>query len=256
MVHRCPGDDAFGPVLGAGPSGECYNFDFALVFEESIFSLAPCAIVLPAAALRLYYIWGRKVVVQWQLLRAIKLAIFTMQCIFQLALLGLWGSGHGIVTRTTVASGTLSFLSTAVLLVLSDYDHRLSVRPSALIQAFLISTAVVDLPRIRTQWLLDNNNNTTVASLFTVTFVLRLTLLVTESVQKWKHATIPPDQIPPEMRQGVIGRTLFWWLNPMFLEGYRKNLTMDDLFAIDDGLKGTILYERLLKSWKIGMHPY
>lgn len=175
---------------------------------------------------------------------------FTVQCIFHLALLGHWGSGHGVVTCATVASSVLAFLSASVLLILSDYDHHLSLRPSAVIQTFLLATITSDLPRIRTQWLLDDNS--LLASIFTVTFVLLIALLAVESVQKWKHATIPPDQISPEMRQGIIGRTMFWWLDSLFLLGYSKNLTMDDLFIIDEGLKGTILYNRLQKSWKAG----
>lgn len=54
------------------------------------------------------------------------------------------------------------------------------------------------------------------------------------------------------MQQGIIGRTMFWWLNPLFLLGYSKNLTMDDLFIIDEGLKGKVLYNRLQTSWKAG----
>lgn len=39
---------------------------------------------------------------------------------------------------------------------------------------------------------------------------------------------------------------------PMFFQGYSRTLSMDDLFAIDDDLEGTTLYERLLKSWLCG----
>ncbi len=69
---RCSGDDTFGPVLGPESDG-CYNFDFTLVFEESIFSIVPCAIVLPLAAVRLYFLLRRPVSVRWQLLQAAKL---------------------------------------------------------------------------------------------------------------------------------------------------------------------------------------
>jgi len=41
----------------------------------------------------------------------------------------------------------------------------------------------------------------------------------------------------------------------MFFKGYSRTLSMDDLFAIDDDLKGTKLHERLLKSWHSGKHP-
>ncbi len=98
------------------------------------------------------------------------------------------------------------------------------------------------------------DNETVVAAIYTVVFVLRIPLLLLESQQKWKHATIPPEEIPPERRQGIFGRTFFWWLNPLFIKGYTRDLTMDDLFAIDDDIKGEKLYDRLIKHWNKG--PY
>jgi len=141
-------------------------------------------------------------------------------------------------------------VSTVLLLVVSDFEHRRTTSPSGLIQVFLLLTVLLDLPRLRTAWLLDGAY--VVASVFTVTFVLRILLLTVESVQKWKHAAISPESIPPEERQGIFGRTFFWWLMPMFLKGYTRDLSMDDLFAIDDDLKGGMLYERLISSWNSG----
>ena len=178
---------------------------------------------------------------------------YVSQAALQLTLAVLWGTGRGVVTRTTLAGAVLALVSTVCLLVLSFFEHGRSIRPSAILQLFYFMTILVDLPRIRTQWLLDGN--TIAAALVTVIFVLRLPLLWLESVQKWHHSNIPAEKIPPEERQGIFGRTFFWWLNPLFLEGYHRDLTMDDLFAIDDGLKGTILYNRLLKSWNGGKYP-
>jgi ATP-binding cassette, subfamily C (CFTR/MRP), member 1 len=68
---RCSGDDTFGPVLGSAPIG-CYNFDFTLLFEEAIFTIAPCALVLPLAAWRLFRVIRRPVLVQWPIVHALK----------------------------------------------------------------------------------------------------------------------------------------------------------------------------------------
>jgi hypothetical protein len=71
---RCSGDDTIGPVLGSSAlSPGCYNFDFTVVFEDSIFSIAPCFVVLVLAAWRLYNLVGKPVVVRWPLLHALKL---------------------------------------------------------------------------------------------------------------------------------------------------------------------------------------
>ena len=128
--------------------------------------------------------------------------------------------------------------------------HSRTTRPSGVIQSFLILTALLDMPRLRTAWLVDSDY--TVACLFTAVFCARVSVLALESIPKWKHATMAPESIPPEEREGVFGRTFFWWLMPLFIKGYRRDLSMDDLFAIDDELKGAALYDRLLASWKSG----
>ncbi len=167
-----------------------------------------------------------------------------------LALLTLWSKGYGVRVRTTLAAGIIALVTSIIILIQSDFEHRRSVRPAATLQVFFFFTIVLDLPRIRTQWILDGNN--IISSLLTVAFVMRIILLFVESLQKWKHSSLSPESIAPEDRQGVFGRTFFTWLNPMFLEGYNKDLTMDDMPQIDDGLKGEVLYVRLLKHWKSG----
>ncbi len=152
--------------------------------------------------------------------------------------------------HTTLAAAIVTLFTTLVLLAQSDFEHRRSIRPAGTLQAFFFFTIVLDLPRIRTQWLLDDN--ALIASLSIVAFVLRIVLLFVESSQKWNHSSLPPESIAPEDRQGVFGRTFFTWLNPMFLHGYSNDLTMDDMIQIDDGLKGEVLYARLLKQWKAG----
>ncbi|KAL1890953.1 hypothetical protein Sste5346_007950 [Sporothrix stenoceras] len=56
-------------------------------------------------------------------------------------------------------------------------------------------------------------------------------------------------RISPEEIQGVFGDTFFTWLNPLFFQGYKRNLTMDDLYPVDDGLRGQTLYDRLQSHW-------
>jgi hypothetical protein len=77
---RCLGDYSFGPVLGTAfpfPDSEgfdsCYNFDFTLVFEESIFSIAPCAILLLFTIWRIAQLYRRPNIVSWPWMRALKL---------------------------------------------------------------------------------------------------------------------------------------------------------------------------------------
>lgn len=152
--------------------------------------------------------------------------------------------------HTTLASTILNLVTTLVLLALSDLEHVRSIRPSFLLQIFFSSIILVDLPRIRTQWLLDNNS--IAAGVFSATFALNVALMTVESLQKWKHSTLYPTDTSPEDYQGVFGRTFFTWLNPLFMEGYQRDLTMDDLWVVDNDLKGETLHARLLRHWNTG----
>lgn len=76
-MGRCPGDNSFGPTLGPR-AGECYDFDFTLVFEESIFAIGPYALAIVLTALRLRWLLRPPAslaspVVHWPLVRASKL---------------------------------------------------------------------------------------------------------------------------------------------------------------------------------------
>ncbi len=152
--------------------------------------------------------------------------------------------------HTTLAASILALFTTLILLAQSDLEHRRSIRPAGTIQVFFFFTIILDLPRIRTQWLLDDN--AIIASHLTVAFALRIALLFIESIQKWSHSSLSPESIAPEDRQGVFGRTFFTWLNPMFLRGYNNDLTMDDMLQIDEDLKGEILYRRVFRQWQTG----
>ncbi|EDN98225.1 hypothetical protein SS1G_13082 [Sclerotinia sclerotiorum 1980 UF-70] len=73
-------DDSFGPVL----KGCRENFDFTLVFEESILSLAPSAFLLLLVPARLVQLWGSRKKVRrgfWQLSRSIAFCILLSQII-------------------------------------------------------------------------------------------------------------------------------------------------------------------------------
>jgi len=73
-MPRCREDDSFGPALGSSVlSPGCYNFDFTVVFEDSIFAILPCGFMLLLGTWRLCSLTGRKVVVRWPLLHALKL---------------------------------------------------------------------------------------------------------------------------------------------------------------------------------------
>lgn len=70
-MKRCDNDNAFGPALGPGP--DCHNFDFTLLFEDSILSLVPSIVFILVCIFRTYSIFRISKVISWPLGRTSKI---------------------------------------------------------------------------------------------------------------------------------------------------------------------------------------
>ncbi|KAF3013497.1 hypothetical protein E8E14_005834 [Neopestalotiopsis sp. 37M] len=113
-------------------------------------------------------------------------------------------------------------------------------------QSYFFFTALLDLARVRTQWLFENNTIT--ASLMTVALLLKLVILALESIPKYHHVREKSTATPLE-RSGMFGRALLSWLNPLLFTGYKKNLALEDLYALDYDLKSDDLTLQFQKTW-------
>jgi ATP-binding cassette, subfamily C (CFTR/MRP), member 1 len=116
-------------------------------------------------------------------------------------------------------------------------------------QIYFFFTALLDLARVRTQWLIENNTIT--ASLMTVALLLKLVILALESIPKYHHVREKSTATPLE-RSGMFGRALLSWLNPLLFTGYKKNLALEDLYALDHDLKSHDLTLQFQKTWNRG----
>ncbi|KAH8881646.1 P-loop containing nucleoside triphosphate hydrolase protein [Thozetella sp. PMI_491] len=242
---RCSDDDSFGPVLG--PGSECASFDFTLLFEEAFFTIVPCVVLFIVALPAIWSSWRKSRVVEWRLLRAIKLALYPIVIVLQIALVALWGSDATARTRLTLAAGLLSVLSTLTLFVLSILEHSRDIKPSAIIQTFLLMTALLDVARVRTEWFMVDG--ITVASLFTATFALRLLILAVESVPKVPYILVDVSDQCPREYSGIFGRSLMTWVLPLFRDGYKRNLSLEELFPVEHSLRGNRLADQLQAVW-------
>ncbi|KAK9786665.1 hypothetical protein SCARD494_11156 [Seiridium cardinale] len=175
-------------------------------------------------------------------------ASFLALAILQSALIGIWSRGHGTRTQLTMPASIIALVATLSLAVLSDFEHNRVLRPSLVAQSYLFFTALLDLARVRSQWLVDDNN--IVASIVTATFVLKLAILAVESIEKHPYTSAKGDDVPPLERCGIFGHALLLWLNPLFMLGYRQDLAIDNLFPLDHDLRGSHLEKRLERRWK------
>lgn len=64
----------------------------------------------------------------------------------------------------------------------------------------------------------------------------------------------------PESHSNPISRLMFWWLNPIMRVGYKRTLTENDLFYLEENQKLDYLYGKFLSYYKndvkIALHKY
>ncbi|AEO61238.1 ABC transporter [Thermothelomyces thermophilus ATCC 42464] len=240
-------DDSFGPHAGDCRGG----FDFTLLFEETILRLAPAGLLLIALPLRVWYLskLSRKLVSAKRAL-PIKIVAWILLGSLQLATLVLWALPSAARTTTTLPSAAVVLASTVGLCVLSSLEHTRLVRPSTSIGVFLFATLLCDIAYTRTLWLRAGDQlHHNIAILATAAVATKASILVLEALDK--RGTFRPEfqDYPPEATSSIFNRAFFWWLNPLFKQGFRRDLDVDDLFLLDKHLRASYGFARFQSIW-------
>jgi ATP-binding cassette, subfamily C (CFTR/MRP), member 1 len=168
----------------------------------------------------------------------------------QLALLVLWTSPLAVRTRASIPATALSLAGSVAFALLSYAEHLRSVRPSILLNGYLFLTLLFDISQTRTLWLQGYND--TVATIFNSATSIKLIIIIFEAAEKQEILKPDYQTYPPEATGGIFNRSLFWWLNPLFRQGFLKILVLDDLFAIDKHLASERIQRSLESAWNKG----
>lgn len=129
----------------------------------------------------------------------------------QTALLVLHALHPILRTRATLAAATLGVLDGLALCFLSHSEHNHSVRPSAIINAYLLLTLPFDVARSRTLWLARATRP--IAATFTSALCIKVIILIAEAVEKRSILLDRYRHSSPETTSGIYSRSFFWWLN-------------------------------------------
>lgn len=149
-------------------------------------------------------------------------------------MLVLWNVHSRAQTIASVPAASLCVVVSVGLIFLSFLEHDRSVRPSTIIAIYLVPSILFDAIQSRSLFL--DHVSSQIAGLLCLVVTLKSLLLIFESQNKRRWLLTLYQRLPPEATSGVVSRCLFWWLNPLFLNGYRKILTYDDLYPIDPDL--------------------
>ncbi|GBF62869.1 ABC transporter [Trichophyton mentagrophytes] len=238
-------EDVFGPSV----AGSCLGgFDFTLLFEESILTLPPLGIAVAWAIVRLLALRREPAKARRSWLVALKLATYAVLVALQTAMLGLYARHQAPQTRLTLACASLTIAGYCVLAAVSYLEHVRCVRPSTLLNVYLGVSTLLDLARTRSLFFIQDSH--TIALISLAAFIIKSLAFILEVTEKrhlllakWKDAS-------PEATSGVINRSLFIWLNRLFINGFRTLLTVNTITPIDEELLAASEPTALLEKWE------
>jgi len=113
-----------------------------------------------------------------------------------LALLILWTSHR--LTNATVPAAVLSFAAALAIFCLSRFEHSRSIRPSVILNVYLLASLVFDAVQVRTLYL--RHDDPLILGLFAINIGIKLTLLLLEAKNK-RHFLKQPYML--EVRMAV-----------------------------------------------------
>ncbi|KGO51212.1 ABC transporter, integral membrane type 1 [Penicillium expansum] len=227
-------EDQFGPIV----SELCASgFDFTWYFESVILALPVTVFFLVWALPRIVYLRKENVKITGGYWGIVKLIAYALLVIIQATLLGLWASSFGKTTRATIGTATVTLVAYLVLGILSQYEHARTIKPSTINTGYLFLSSLLSIPESRTLYFVESNR--VIPILYTVNLCLRAILLVVESIPKDSVLKRAYQNPPPETASGVLGLSLFTWINPLLLLGSRTDLTVAQLPALEDPLCAT-----------------
>ncbi|TKX18902.1 ABC transporter-7 [Elsinoe australis] len=230
MNTLCPQDASLDVI-----PRECQgSIGFTLAFENYILVLIPGAILLLLTPIRIRTIWSRSVkVVSPTILQAVKTLSSLCFAGFSLALLVISTQLADPWRRSETSAGVVSFLAALVCLALSHLEHFRSVRPSMLLQLYLMVAVIVEAVHLRTVWI--RSTNVTMKTVCCGQLASCAIFLLSESIGKESILLRRTTRSPQDVND-LFSQRLFFWLNDLFVQGYRRVLAPRDLYSIDEDL--------------------
>lgn len=214
-----------------------------MLFEEAILAILPAALFLLLVPFKAFALIRRTFRVKRNALYICKLIAV---CAFVVAQFVALVAATQSRSRTAIgiASAAVSLLSGIGLALLSHLEHVKSIRPSFLIACYLLSTAIFDISRVRTQWL---GGDDAVAGALAASLAIKCVMLPLEGIDK--RSLLSEAYFSVESTSGFISRSLFWWLNPLLTTGFKNILSLTDLPATHEKLDSKHLRNMLQSEW-------
>lgn len=166
----------------------------------------------------------------------------------QAALLVTWSTHSALRSWSSIAATALSLATSAILCLLSYFEHGRNVRPSSILLVYFLFSSVFDAARARTIWLVAPSSS--LADLFIISTVMKVLVLMLESYEKGKYMLSPVNKHRPESTSSVLNRSVFFWLNRVVWNGARTVILPRDLYELTPEMTSKSLISPFLGIWK------
>ncbi|KAE9376415.1 ABC transporter-like protein [Stipitochalara longipes BDJ] len=236
-------DNNFGPFIEFPGR---VTFDFTLLFEETILSILPSALFLLVIPPRILRLWRTARKVTGSYLQTVKITLLTIFSILQIVNI-VEVSRSPLRTSASIPAAVLALVAALSLSGLSYFEHTRNIRPSTIINAYLLLTLPFDAAQLRTRWL--RGDDLAASGVASSVLAIKLLVLISEAIEKRKILSTPYTDSSPEATSGLYSRGVFWWLNSLFRLGFRNVVNEDDLFTVDRDLKSEALGTRFDRHW-------
>lgn len=158
---------------------------------------------------------------------------------------------HVHISRMFMAAAVLRIVVALLMTMLSAIEHSGNPRPSTLLTAYLCITLLLDAAQARTLFLSSARRLERVySSIFCAAVALKVGILILEARQKarWVRWGNDEKEHSPEETSGIFSLGVFFWLNKLFLAGYKTILAIETLLPLDSSLNAEALHAKFSRK--------
>lgn len=238
-------DSGFGPIL----DGKSH---FTILFEESIFTIAPAIVAILALIVQILSIASKPMLVRLGPLLGVKTLLGTFLVGF--ATLILWIFEASVRTETTLPAAGLALAGSAAIVMFLILEHLYNYRPSTFVSLFMSVTLLFDMTKTYSCFHRIGLESQPICAMYIVSCVLRFLLLLCEEVSKRRFISRESLRLAVgrEAASGFWTRSLFLWLNSTLFIGFRHALKVEDLPSLAPEFHSKTAYEAFRPQWERG----
>ncbi|CAF0717000.1 unnamed protein product [Brachionus calyciflorus] len=237
--------------------------EFTQCFQMTFLIWGPCLILWIVAPLWFYMLTRQKtntLKISW-LFIAKNISVIGLICIELYRLVGALMNNKAPIYIITPTFLTMTYITA---ISISHFERISGLRSSTLVFAFW---GLLTLANSITAWSkflsfhlkltsYDANDTITFALFYGLLWINLILSLFSEKIKVPVSETGQKLKIFPENYVSLLSRLSFWWINDLILTGYKRDLTRDDLWIVDETEASAHLTHKFETAWNKASKKY